>query len=279
MFFAGSCPSSPILTRTNLLSAREPPPPIPRAAVCVGRTRWTDPERRPDNDLLFSIGAGNTPYARGPLYSSIRGKENRSQQKKGNRQALEIDAVRRQALHNNRKRSRKISSAGCCDECGPVWCRLWTALGHESQRSRTTIKGLSLVTLGGDLRVFTVPQIQWEPVWTIQRPDPNIVTVFPSPLASADDGGPTLLGMRSVKLVPIAPRPLVMSLASEFRGEDPSGDFFAAALFALPFGMCAVGCSAGSARAGDARCRVKSHSAPQRRVAGGRRSPGEPHGD
>ncbi|MGB7839875.1 MAG: hypothetical protein WBL40_17380, partial [Terrimicrobiaceae bacterium] len=83
-----------------------------------------------------------------------------------------------------------------------------------------------------DVRAFTVPQIQWEPVWAIQNPN------FPSPLVSADDGGATLLGIDTVNLVPIDPGHVVRNLVSEFQSQDPG--ITAAALFTLPFGMKAV---------------------------------------
>ena len=97
------------------------------------------------------------------------------------------------------------------------------------------IEGVSLATHLRNTRIFTVPQIQWEPLWTIQNPD---LAHFPSPLGSADDGGPTLLGINTARLVPIAPHPVVAGLIHDFRrAEDQTN---AAALFTLPFGMKAV---------------------------------------
>jgi hypothetical protein len=98
-----------------------------------------------------------------------------------------------------------------------------------------TIEGMDLATPARNIRVFTVPQIQWEPVWTIQNPN---LGNFPSPLASANDGGPTLLGINTVNLVPIAPHPCVAELVQEFRRGDLRTR--AAALFTLPFGLKAI---------------------------------------
>ena len=99
------------------------------------------------------------------------------------------------------------------------------------------INGVDLVTAGQNVRIFTVPEIQWEPVRTIQnskvKPFP-----FPSPLLSADDGGSTLIGVNTVNLVPIAPRPVLEQIVSEFNSETDSKPV--AALFTLPFGMKAV---------------------------------------
>ena len=195
----------------NLLSAREPPPPIPRAAL-RSQTRWTDPDAAPTMTFCLDPAQGTHPSLEDLFPPSIAPHDPQPRPVQGNRQALEIDAVRRQALRdrfsgNLASAPEKFLLLDVSTNADQFGVGFGPHSGIESQRSRTTIKGLSLVTLGGDLRVFTVPQIQWEPVWTIQHPDPDVVTVFPSPLASADDGGPTLLGMRSVKLVPIAPRP------------------------------------------------------------------------
>jgi hypothetical protein len=56
------------------------------------------------------------------------------------------------------------------------------------------------------MRVMTLPQAQWEPVRTLDI-DQDIMTLgwFPTPLASATDGGPTLIGARSQRLMPIIP--------------------------------------------------------------------------
>ncbi len=95
-------------------------------------------------------------------------------------------------------------------------------------------KGVDWVSAGRNMRVFTTPQIQWEPVITA---DPN-PGGFPSPMASAGDGGPTLIGANSVTLAPVAPRPLLTQIVEEFNREPGSRP--AAALFTLPFGMVAA---------------------------------------
>lgn len=56
------------------------------------------------------------------------------------------------------------------------------------------------------MRVVALPQVQWEPVRTLDI-DQDIMTLgwFPTPLASANDGGATHIGTRSQTLRPIVP--------------------------------------------------------------------------
>jgi hypothetical protein len=58
-----------------------------------------------------------------------------------------------------------------------------------------------------NMRVVALPQVQWEPVRTLDA-DQDIMTMgwFPTPLASAGDGGATQIGARSQKLMPIIPQ-------------------------------------------------------------------------
>jgi hypothetical protein len=97
------------------------------------------------------------------------------------------------------------------------------------------IRGLDLVAAGRNVRVMLLPQFQWEPVVTVQNPD---VGLFPSPVASANDGLPAVIGANSVTLVPIAPDDVVHLILTEFNQEP--GSVPAAALFTLPFGMLAA---------------------------------------
>jgi hypothetical protein len=96
-----------------------------------------------------------------------------------------------------------------------------------------SITGLDLVAPCLDLRVFTAPAVQWEPVVAI--PNPNVQPPFPSPAGFFDDGGPTLLGAADVTLVPVAPAPLLDQVVSAYDGGAAG-----AAMFTLPFGMVAV---------------------------------------
>lgn len=94
-----------------------------------------------------------------------------------------------------------------------------------------SIAGLDLVTEGVNVRTFTAPQIQWEPVVNLPNPDGP----FPTPVAFWDDGGPTLMGSPTVQLVPIAPIPVVNEILNSYNAGNS-----AALLFTLPFGMKAV---------------------------------------
>ncbi len=105
------------------------------------------------------------------------------------------------------------------------------AAATTSNDSLFSIANLDLVTEGVNLRTFTAPQIQWEPVINIPNPDGP----FPSPVAFWDDGGPTLMGSTTVALVPIAPIPVVDEILNSYHAGNP-----AAVLFTLPFGMKAV---------------------------------------
>jgi hypothetical protein len=98
-----------------------------------------------------------------------------------------------------------------------------------------TIDGIDLVAPGRNVRLFLLPQFQWEPVTNVPNPD---LGYFPPELVSADDGGPTVLGSNTVHLVPLAPDRVAEQLVDRFhpppRGE-PVG-----ALFTLPFGIRAA---------------------------------------
>jgi hypothetical protein len=108
---------------------------------------------------------------------------------------------------------------------------------NRSDAFPVRIRGLDLVTSGQNVRIFTVPGVQWEPVRTIQNPKVKPFP-FPSPFLTDDDGGPTLIGVNTVSLVPIAPRPVLEQLVTEFNTETDNKRV--AALFTLPFGMTAV---------------------------------------
>jgi hypothetical protein len=101
-----------------------------------------------------------------------------------------------------------------------------------------SIAGLDLVAPCLDLRVFTAPAVQWEPLVTIQNPNVS-PSPFPPPAGAPagfrDDGGPTLLGAADVTLVPIAPAPLLDQVVSAYDGGAAG-----AVMFTLPFGMVAV---------------------------------------
>ena len=120
------------------------------------------------------------------------------------------------------------------DQLGVGMAIIAGAAGLAPTGQTPALSGLDLVAPCLDLRVFTAPAVQWEPVVTIQNP--NVLPApFPSPAGFLDDGGPTLLGAADVTLVPIAPAPLLDQVVSAYDGGAAG-----AALFTLPFGMIAV---------------------------------------
>src|SRR5262249_46631031 len=83
----------------------------------------------------------------------------------------------------------------------------------QGQQSSIRAEGVDLVSLGGPVEVFALPQVQWEPVRTIPNPK---VGQLPDELASPDDGGPALIAARSVRLVPIAPLPVARAVVAAY---------------------------------------------------------------
>lgn len=94
------------------------------------------------------------------------------------------------------------------------------------------IRELDVVSPGQNSRVFLLPQFQWEPLRNV--PNPNI-GFFPDRLVSGDDGGATLFGSNSVRLVPIMPDAVLDNLIGEFN--DQVVQRSVGARFTLPFGI------------------------------------------
>jgi len=86
------------------------------------------------------------------------------------------------------------------------------------------------------LRLVTLPQIQWEPVRTLDE-DQDILTLgwFPTPLASATDGGATVLGAQWQKLAPVIPEDVLNGTRDAF-DEGTEVTFRTT----LPFGLVTV---------------------------------------
>jgi len=78
--------------------------------------------------------------------------------------------------------------------------------GATAASGEFPVSGLAVHSQVASMRVVTLPQVQWEPVRTLDA-DQDIMTMgwFPTPLASATDGGATQIGARSQKLMPIIP--------------------------------------------------------------------------
>ena len=199
------------------------------SAFLSSRTRWAQPDPKPDFSLHLMDFGGQDPGLRGLFPQPLAPNPPNTEvpQEDADREN-QLRATFERALSGEREGLLLLDLSGNADHFG-----VGLALQAEGDPpSQTLVRDLSLVTLARDVRAFTLPQIQWEPVWTIQNGS------FPSPLVSADDGGATLLGIDTVNLVPIDPAHVVESMANEFQNRDPN--MTAAALFTLPFGMKAV---------------------------------------
>lgn len=106
--------------------------------------------------------------------------------------------------------------------------------GAPSGTLTIAFKDLYLNTLGRDVRILTLPPVQWEAVTTTD--DPNDPT-FPSPLTFPNSGGGAVIATDSVALVPFAPRPAIESLLANYNGTSRPR---VAVRFTLPFGIEAV---------------------------------------
>ncbi len=98
------------------------------------------------------------------------------------------------------------------------------------------IKGMDVIMPGRGVQVFALPQVQWEPVRTLPL-DQDYVSLgyFPTPLASATDGGATVIATQSQTLVSMTPQIAVNSLVSDFQSGIP-----VAMMTTLPFGLKAA---------------------------------------
>ncbi|MDQ3656869.1 MAG: hypothetical protein M3457_17580 [Chloroflexota bacterium] len=80
------------------------------------------------------------------------------------------------------------------------------------------VSGLAVHSEVNGMRVVTLPQVQWEPVRTLDA-DQDIMTMgwFPTPLASATDGGATQIGARYQKLMPVIPEDALKGTFDAYR--------------------------------------------------------------
>lgn len=113
----------------------------------------------------------------------------------------------------------------------------WGILGRDEHLpdldDLIRIEDLTITTRQRNTRVFMLPQFQWEPLRNL--PNPNI-GFFPDRLVSGDDGGASLFGTNSVRLVPILPDRTLEALVEGFA--EGSADI--GAWFTLPFGIRAT---------------------------------------
>jgi hypothetical protein len=106
------------------------------------------------------------------------------------------------------------------------------------------VSGLDVQSQVAGLRVIALPQVQWEPVRTLDE-DQDITlsmlnegeqALFPTPLASATDGGATEIGARYQKLVPVGPSHALQGTIDAFHDDTP-----VAFKTTFPFGLVGAG--------------------------------------
>lgn len=101
------------------------------------------------------------------------------------------------------------------------------------------VEGIDVVSPALNVRVFTVPQISWEPVFNLTPPQPGADPGDPSVGFNyyPNDGGPMHILNASTDSVALAPIPLTNFLLENFENDDTFG---ALTFFTLPFGIKAV---------------------------------------
>lgn len=112
-----------------------------------------------------------------------------------------------------------------------------TAIAYQpSPISAFVIKEMAVNTPLSVVHLFTVPQVQWEPVKTLPE-DQNIATLgwFPENLSSATDGSATRLISLDQTLSPIIPDVVVRQIQKSFAEGKPT-----AAMTTLSFGLRAI---------------------------------------
>ncbi len=99
-----------------------------------------------------------------------------------------------------------------------------TAAGLTVSSGDFPVSDLTVHSQVAGMRVIALPQVQWEPVRTLDA-DQDIMTMgwFPTPLASATDGGATQIGARSQKLMPIIPEDALRGTFAAYRDGTPVG--------------------------------------------------------
>lgn len=99
------------------------------------------------------------------------------------------------------------------------------------------VEGMEVVSQGRNVKVFTVPQISWEPLINLS---PKVVAGDPPPGFNyyPNDGGPTTILNNGDETVALAPLPLTGYLLDRFERDEKA--FAAYALMTLPFGLKAL---------------------------------------
>ncbi|MCF2151906.1 hypothetical protein IQ276_036980 [Desmonostoc muscorum LEGE 12446] len=113
----------------------------------------------------------------------------------------------------------------------------YAAAANTPAASPIQVRGMEVVSPGRNVKVFTVPQISWEPLINLTPPQvlgdpPWGVNYYPN------DGGPMQILNSGTDDVALAPLPLTDYLLRNF--EENTKDFLVIALMTLPFGLKAL---------------------------------------
>lgn len=108
----------------------------------------------------------------------------------------------------------------------------------DPTQSALAIYGMDVVATSRFARIFTVPQISWEPVFNL-TPAFNPVKDPPFGVLKYDtDGIPAFIGNTGLNAVPLAPIPLTNKVVTNYANDV---NFKAWSLFTLPNGMVSLG--------------------------------------
>ena len=97
-------------------------------------------------------------------------------------------------------------------------------IGVTAESGAFPVSGLAVHSEVAGMRVIALPQVQWEPVRTLDA-DQDIMTMgwFPTPLAAPNDGGATQIGARYQKLMPIIPKDALQGTFDAYKDGTPVG--------------------------------------------------------
>jgi len=98
--------------------------------------------------------------------------------------------------------------------------------------------GMDVVATGKLVRLFTVPQISWEPLTNLSAPTSPANDPPAGLLTFKDDGPPTLIGNTGGDTVTIAPLSVARYLVKNY--QDQPNQFKAWSFFTLPFGILGI---------------------------------------
>ncbi len=232
-------PAHPVLSFSGVLPppavAVDPPSEGSPRALAQGEVQVPTQTQQGSTTL-----GGERPLARlqgAERYSAQPVEERAAELTRQQRQLAELQALAREELPNLGSGLRLLDVSTNKDLLG-----VELGVGESAKEGPTSFLAYSLGAMdvhteASNLRVFTLPQVQWEPVRTldIDQDIPHI-GYFPTPLASATDGGATVFGVRSERLVATIPDLAVDAALEEFK-EAKVG---LAMLTTLPFGIQAL---------------------------------------